>query len=259
METDQKTANDTDEKTVDNTDEKSNPSKSSNNIFDNKHAFRIIIILLLAGIISGIRNLLKEKVHGKAIVEEIGVESWSYHIISALIAACLVPLFLHFIHSDLVLIDKTNENNIRNNMKAFILFGFCLIAGSFSDNFIEGVYSNSIQNEISDLIEENNKEKDLLLTDLINKRNNPNPPSDIEKGNYLEYLENDFRLEKDEARTVLEIKARTPIAKEDLLRIYVDSTIQIEPLLERMIKQRVFVEINLERPTIVTMDNFEGN
>ena len=249
METDQTTVNDTDENIK--------PSNSSNGIFDNKHAFRIIIILLLAGLISGIRNLLKEKIHGKAIIGEIGIESWSYHIISALIAACLVPLFLHFIHSDLVLIDRTNENNIRNNMKAFILFGFCLIAGSFSDNFIEGVYSNSIQNEINDLIEENNKEKDLLLTDLINKRNNP--PSDIEKGDYLEHLKNDFKLEKEEARAVLDIKARTPIAREDLLNIYIDSTIKIEPLLERMIKQRVFVEINLEKPTIVTKDNFEGN
>lgn len=243
--------------------------KTSKSIFDNRHAWRIIGILLFAGIVSGVRNHLKEGItpSGNLINEIDKLNVWSYHILSAIIAASLVPLFLHFIHSDLVLIDKTKESNIRNNMKAFILFGFCLIAGSFSDRFIEGIYSASIQNEINESKKERiaHKEKnDLLVGNLIYVREQEqllkkdSTKYESDKNIKIEKLITQNNLNEAQARIVIEITEMTPLYKSDLIKNYSD--IEIEDLLSKLIREEIFVEIELKgNSTIVTKDIYEGN
>ncbi len=250
--------------------EKLKTQEPNKRIFDTRHAWRIILILLFAGIVSGIRNHLKEEIipSGSLINVIDNLNVWLYHIISAIIAASLVPLFLHFIHSDLVLIDKTDENNIRNNMKAFILFGFCLIAGSFSDRFIEGIYSASIQKEINESKKERiaHKEKnDLLVSNLLYVREQEQLKKDSTKYENdkiikINNLVEEYNITQDEANVIIEITEMTPLYKNDLIKNYSDSDINIEDLLKRLIKEEIFVEIEIkEKLAIVTKDIYEGN
>ncbi len=157
--------------------------KKQKKIFDKRH-FRIVIpIVVIAGIVTGIGNFLKDLINQESDFYNFPKEMISmriyiiptYRVIFGIISASIIPLFLHFIHSDLLIIDETKDRNINNNKKALILFGFCVLSASFSDKFIDKMYKKSIEEQFENfkvLTEKKMSDKDKVIAPLIYKNQN---------------------------------------------------------------------------------------
>lgn len=109
----------------------------------------ITLLMLIAGLLGGITNYFR--------IEEDKKE-WSAffkNILMGISAALLIPLFLNMISSNLL------KESSDDNLKLFILFGFCLIASLSSKAFIQTI-SDRVLNEVKKTKEKvENIEKDV--------------------------------------------------------------------------------------------------
>ena len=98
------------------------------------HSISIIIIIFLAGLLGGATNYFRIE------QEKSGHPLWK-NLLMGICAALLIPLFLNMISSNLI------SESSSDSSKLFIIFGFCLVASLYSNEFIQSI-SNRILNEV---------------------------------------------------------------------------------------------------------------
>ncbi|GHT33496.1 hypothetical protein FACS189434_07730 [Bacteroidia bacterium] len=124
-----------------------------------QHIIIIIAIILVAGFLSGLTNLLikDEKFQWKNF--------WGTSLLGICASIC-VPLFLQIMSNSIL--DLPTENNTFHQKNYFIFAGFCVLASLFSKRFLSDLYAkvnklgedvNDVQKTIGD-IEDTNTEKD---------------------------------------------------------------------------------------------------
>lgn len=134
------------------------------------HFYSIIVAILISGLLGGLFNIAhvnrEEQISKRIIFNKI---------ISGVVAAFTVPLFLNMISSSLL---ETSRNNILN---LFVFTGFCIIAAVFSDRFLENIYRQLLQqvekvqgetkrleeiNTEADVSDQKTPEEDSLMAEL---------------------------------------------------------------------------------------------
>lgn len=104
------------------------------------HNTLIIIIITLAGLFGGATNYFRIK-------QEKGSHYFWKNLLMGICAAFLIPLFLNMISSNLI------SESSSDSSKLFIIFGFCLVASLYSNEFIQSI-SSRILNEVKKTEEE---------------------------------------------------------------------------------------------------------
>ncbi len=116
-----------------------------------KHLITILIIILIGGLLGGFVNYLRIEKEKFNIIRLL--KSFIYGICAAL----LVPVLFKLISSDLIISSETNS------LDYLVIFGFSLVAGIFSINFIDNLGKKVLN--IQDDLNETRRELDTLGTE----------------------------------------------------------------------------------------------
>jgi len=98
----------------------------------------ILAIMVAAGFSGGLVNWAMTRSDGS------DDRPWWSHVLTGIAAAFLVPLFLHFVSSDL-LAKLLNQKSESLTLSGLIYTGFCLVAAISSKAFIESVSKRVLQ------------------------------------------------------------------------------------------------------------------
>ncbi|MCG8700886.1 MAG: hypothetical protein MI922_22725 [Bacteroidales bacterium] len=121
----------------------------------------MIIIIAITGIFGGIVNYFRLPQTEDSFSNYIFIKS----IVIGIAASSLVPLFLEMISSDLLQTSK------ESTIDYFIIGGFCLVSGIFSNSFIDSI-GKKVLNQLDNMKHEMNsvkKEVDEVTTEAENE------------------------------------------------------------------------------------------